>query len=107
VIAQGSLLHVIGTDVTPGLQRHTSRVVQDHGLSFFKLGCELAPMLLAFIFGPLMKEYLRRATLLSRGNPWVFNRRPISATLLALAVFVMCTVLIPACSKTREEAFKE
>src|SRR5215831_1357927 len=77
------------------------------GYVFSKLGCEPAPMLLAFILGPLMEEYLRRAMLLSRGNPWVFVQRPISATLLALAVLAMCTVLIPAFSKTREEAFSE
>lgn len=72
-----------------------------------KVGCEPAPMLLAFILGPLMEEYLRRAMLLSRGNPWVFVQRPISATLLALAALAMCTVLIPAFGKTREEAFTE
>ena len=66
-----------------------------------------APMLLAFILGPLMEEYLRRAMLLSRGNPWVFVQRPISATLLGLAVLAMCSVLIPAFSKTREEVFVE
>jgi len=77
------------------------------GYVFSKLGCEPAPMLLAFILGPLMEEYLRRAMLLSRGDPTVFLRRPISATLLALAVLAMCTVLIPAFSKTREEAFVE
>jgi putative tricarboxylic transport membrane protein len=77
------------------------------GYVFSKVGCEPAPMLLAFILGPLMEEYLRRAMLLSRGNPWVFVQRPISATLLALAVLGMCTVLIPAFSKTREEAFTE
>jgi putative tricarboxylic transport membrane protein len=77
------------------------------GYVFVKIGCEPAPMLLAFILGPLMEEYLRRAMLISRGNPWVFVQRPISATLLALAVLAMCTVLIPAFSKTREEAFKE
>jgi putative tricarboxylic transport membrane protein len=77
------------------------------GYVFSKLGCEPAPMLLAFILGPLMEEYLRRAMLLSRGNPWVFVQRPISATLLALAVLAMCAVLIPAFSKTREEAFAE
>jgi TctA family transporter len=77
------------------------------GYVFTKLGCEPAPMLLAFILGPLMEEYLRRALLLSRGNPWVFVQRPISATLLALAVLAMCSVLIPAFSKTREEAFVE
>ena len=64
-------------------------------------------MLLAFILGPLMEEYLRRAMLLSRGNPWVFVQRPISATLLVLAVLAMSSVLIPAFSKTREEAFRE
>jgi TctA family transporter len=77
------------------------------GYVFSKLGCEPAPMLLAFILGPLMEENLRRAMLISRGDPMVFVRRPISATLLALAVLAMCTVLIPAFSKTREEAFKE
>jgi putative tricarboxylic transport membrane protein len=77
------------------------------GYVFVKLGCEPAPMLLAFILGPLMEEYLRRAMLISRGNPLVFVQRPISATLLALAVLAMCAVLIPTFSKTREEAFGE
>src|SRR4029078_3482210 len=40
------------------------------GYLFSTLGWEAAPMLLAFILGPLMEEYLRRAMLLSRGNPW-------------------------------------
>ena len=77
------------------------------GYVFSKLGCEPAPMLLAFILGPLMEEYLRRAMLISRGNPWVFVQRPISATLLGLAVLAMCAVLLPAFSKTREEVFTE
>jgi TctA family transporter len=77
------------------------------GYLFVKLGCEPAPMLLAFILGRLMEEYLRRALLISRGDPIVFITRPISATLLALAVLAMCVVLIPAFSKTREEAFRE
>jgi TctA family transporter len=63
-------------------------------------------MLLAFILGPLMEEYLRRAMLISRGNPWVFVQRPISVTLLALAALAMLAVSLPAFSKTREVAFK-
>ena len=74
------------------------------GYVFVKIGCEPAPMLLAFILGPLMEEYLRRAMLISRGDPMVFLKRPISATLLALAVLAMLAVLVPAFSKTREEA---
>jgi TctA family transporter len=77
------------------------------GYVFSKLGCEPAPMFLAFILGPLMEEYLRRAMLISRGDPMVFVRRPISATLLGLAVLAMCAVLLPAFGKTREEALSK
>jgi TctA family transporter len=77
------------------------------GYVFSKLGCEPAPMLLAFILGPLMEEFLRRAMLLSRGDPLVFIQRPISATLLGIAVLAMCAVLLPTFAKTREVALKE
>jgi TctA family transporter len=73
------------------------------GYVFSKLDCEPAPMLLAFILGPMMEEYLRRAMLLSRGNPLVFVQRPISATLLILAMLAMAAVLLPSFRKTREE----
>ena len=59
------------------------------GYIFVKLDCEPAPMLLAFILGPMMEEYLRRALLLSRGDPMVFITRPISATMLALGVIAI------------------
>jgi TctA family transporter len=43
------------------------------GYIFAKLGCEAAPMLLAFILGPLMEEYLRRAMLpLARQSLGIF-----------------------------------
>ena len=48
------------------------------GYMFFKLECEPAPLLLGFILGPMMEENLRRAMLLSRGDPTVFFTRPIS-----------------------------
>ena len=43
--------------------------------------------------------------LLSRGNPWVLVQRPISGTLLALAVLAMGALLLPAFGRTRKEAF--
>jgi TctA family transporter len=73
------------------------------GYIFSKLDCEPAPMLLAFILGPMMEEYLRRAMLLSRGNPLVFVQRPISAVLLIMAILAMMMVLLPSFRKTREE----
>jgi TctA family transporter len=72
-----------------------------------KLDAEPAPMLLGFIIGPMMEEYLRRALLLSRSDPMVFLTRPISATMLAMAALALAVVLLPALRKKREEAFKE
>jgi TctA family transporter len=72
-----------------------------------KLGAEPAPMLLGFIIGPMMEEYLRRALLLSHSDPMVFVQRPISATMLGLAAAAMIVVLLPSLRKKREEAFHE
>ena len=72
-----------------------------------KLDAEPAPMLLGFIIGPMLEEYLRRAMTLSHGDPMVFLNRPISATLLALAVLALAVVLSPSLRKKREEAFHE
>ena len=77
------------------------------GYVLSKLDCEPAPMLLAFILGPMMEEYLRRAMLLSRGDPMVFLKRPISATLLVLGVLAIIAASIPAFYKKREEVFRE
>jgi len=72
-----------------------------------KLGAEPAPMLLGFIIGPMMEEYLRRALLLSHSDPLVFVQRPISAVMLGLAAAAMIVVLLPSLRKKREEAFQE
>jgi putative tricarboxylic transport membrane protein len=77
------------------------------GYVFVKLDCEPAPMLLAFILGPLMEEYMRRALLLSRGDPMIFLERPISATLLALGILAIVAASLPMFYKKREEAFRE
>lgn len=77
------------------------------GYVFLKLDCEPAPLLLGFILGPMMEEYLRRAMVLSRGDPMVFIERPISATMLALALLALVAVLSPAIRRKREEAFQE
>jgi TctA family transporter len=77
------------------------------GYVFIKLGCEPAPLLLGFILGPMMEEYLRRALLISRGDWSVFVTRPISASLLAAALLLLAIVLLPAVKKKREEAFVE
>jgi putative tricarboxylic transport membrane protein len=77
------------------------------GYGFIKLGVEPAPLLLGFILGPMMEEYLRRALLLSRGDWSVLVTRPLSAGLLAAAVLLLIVVLLPAVKSKREEAFVE
>jgi len=77
------------------------------GYVLVKLDCEPAPMILGFVIGKMLEEYLRRAMLLSRGDPLVFFQRPISAVLLILAIAALVLVLIPSVSKKREEAFRE
>ncbi|MFO0325384.1 MAG: tripartite tricarboxylate transporter permease, partial [Burkholderiales bacterium] len=59
------------------------------GYIFIKLECEPAPLLLGFILGPMMEENLRRAMLLSRGDPMTFINRPLSATLLGIALLLL------------------
>jgi putative tricarboxylic transport membrane protein len=77
------------------------------GYIFAKLECEPAPMLMAYVLGGMMEEYLRRAMLLSRGDPMTFLERPISLTMLILSAAAMAVVLLPAIRKKRDEAFVE
>jgi putative tricarboxylic transport membrane protein len=77
------------------------------GYVFTKLECEGAPLLLGFILGPLMEENLRRAMLLSRGDPIVFFTKPISAGFLIASIILLVILLLPNIRKKREEAFVE
>lgn len=54
---------------------------------------EAAPLLLGYILGPMVEENLRRALLLSRGDPMIFFDRPISATLLYLTIAMLAWTL--------------
>jgi len=77
------------------------------GYTFIKLGMEPAPLLLGFILGPMMEENLRRAMLLSRGDWSVFVTRPLSASLLAMALLLLIIVALPSIKSKRQEAFVE
>jgi TctA family transporter len=72
-----------------------------------KLECEPAPMILGFILGPLMEENLRRAMLLSRGDPFVFFQKPISLGFMIASAILLAIVALPAIRKQREAAFVE
>ena len=76
------------------------------GIIFTKLDCEPAPLLLAFVVGPLMEEYFRRSMQVSRGSPMIFVERPISAGLLVAAMALIAVVAVPSLGRFREQAFK-
>ena len=71
------------------------------GYAFLKWGCEPAPLLLAFVLGPLMEEYLRRALVFSRGDATTFVTRPISLSLLLLAVALILVIVVPVVRRAR------
>ena len=77
------------------------------GYALVKCECEPAPLLLGFVLGPMLEEHLRRAMIISRGDPTVFFTRPISATLLVIAAGVLILVLLPTIAKKREAVFVE
>jgi len=68
---------------------------------------EPAPLVLAFVLGPLMEENLRRAMLISRADPTVFITRPISAGLMAVAFILLVIAALPMIRKRRDEVFVE
>ena len=73
------------------------------GYAWVKLKCEVAPLILALVLGPLMEESLRRALLISRGDPTVFFTRPISlGFMIATAIFLLLFT-VPMFRKKREE----
>ena len=77
------------------------------GYVFIKLGCEVAPLLLGFVLGPMMEENFRRSLLLSRGDFTVFFTSPLSLALLGIAVVLVVIVARPAIKSKREEAFRK
>lgn len=109
------LFPIIMTFCSIGVYSVNSNVYDLYAVAFFgllgyallKLRCEPAPLLLGFVLGPLLEENLRRAMILSRGDPTTFVTRPISAILLAISVAVLVIVFLPSIKKKREEVFVE
>src|SRR5213082_3810913 len=68
---------------------------------------EPAPLLLAFVLGPLMEENLRRAMLIARGDATVFFTRPLSSALLITAILMLVIAAMPKIRARRDEVFVE
>ncbi len=77
------------------------------GYLALKLDCEPAPLILGFVLGPMMEENLRRALLLSRGDPMVLVEEPISLAFLLVAAGLLIVIAAPVIRARREVVLKE
>ena len=72
-----------------------------------KYGYEPAPLVLAFVLGPMLENNLRKALILSRGDFTTFLERPISAVCLAFAALLLLSPLLPMLNARRKELATE
>jgi len=72
-----------------------------------KLDYEPAPLVLAFVLGPLLENNLRKSLILSQGGFSIFFTRPISAACLVLALALLLSPLLPSLGRKREEIAME
>ena len=68
-----------------------------------KFRYESAPLVLAFIMGPILEQNLRQALLMSGGSFTIFVSRPISAVTLAIAFLLLLSNVLPFMKKKREK----
>jgi putative tricarboxylic transport membrane protein len=73
------------------------------GFVLSKLGFPPAPMLLGFVLGPMMEENLRRALLMSKGNPSVFITHPLSLVFMIATMLILVVMIAPAVRSRRAE----
>jgi putative tricarboxylic transport membrane protein len=73
------------------------------GYALRKLSYEPAPLVLAFVLGPMFERNLRQALIISDGSPMVFLTHPISlGALLICLLFLLSPVLRPLRRKKNE-----
>jgi putative tricarboxylic transport membrane protein len=60
-----------------------------------KCNYEAAPLMLAFILGPLMERALRQSLIISQGKFTIFFQKPISLIALSVAAFLLLTTFLP------------
>jgi putative tricarboxylic transport membrane protein len=72
-----------------------------------KKSYECAPLVLAFVLGPMMEKNLRQALILFDGNLSVFITRPLSLAALVISVLLLLTAVIPFVQKRRSEVIVE
>lgn len=68
-----------------------------------KFGYEPAPLVLAFVLGPMLENNLRKALIIAQGDFSTFITRPISAVCLLLAAALLFSAVLPKLRQKREQ----
>src|SRR5262249_55101349 len=63
------------------------------GYLMTKYGYPQAPLVLAFVLGPIMETALRQSLIMSRGDFLVFWKTPVSGVLMTVFAFIVCARL--------------
>jgi len=77
------------------------------GYLFRKLNYEPAPLVLAFVLGPMLEQNLRQALILSDGSLSVFLTRPLSVGSLLISLFLLLSAILPSLQKKRKAVISE
>jgi putative tricarboxylic transport membrane protein len=68
-----------------------------------KFGYEAAPLVLAFVLGPMLENNLRKSLIVSQGDFTIFVERPISLVCLLVAAALLLAPALPALRRRREK----
>jgi putative tricarboxylic transport membrane protein len=68
-----------------------------------KLKFEGAPLVMAFVLGPMLELNLRRSLIVSDGSFSIFFARPISAAILILALLILSLSFLPKIRRRKPE----
>ena len=72
------------------------------GYVLSRLGYEAAPLILAFILGPLLEQAFHQSLVLGQGSPGIFLTRTLTVVpLIGAAALVLGTTLVPALQRRR------
>ena len=72
------------------------------GFLMRKFKYEPAPLILAFLLGPMFEEHSRRSLIMGYGSFLIFFERPISAIFIFLAILLLLSPLLPGIRKKRK-----
>jgi TctA family transporter len=106
IIIAVSLIGIFGVDFSV-FDVYMTAGVGLFGYLMAKWKCEPAPLVLAFVLGPMIEQYFRRALLVGRGSLAIFVERPISLAMLAAIIVLLISIMAPGIRAARRKVFAD